>query len=56
MYIDERRLNKMNCKDEKELRNFVENLSTDKLYSLHEILIDEMNTRKDLYGDGFIQK
>ena len=46
----------MNANDEKELRSFIENLSTDKLYFLHEILIDEMNTRKDLYGDGFIQR
>ncbi len=37
----------MNEQDEKFLRAFVETLSDDKLYFLHEILIEEMNARKD---------
>lgn len=36
----------MNEQDEKLLRIFVETLSTDKLYFLYEILIEEMNARK----------
>lgn len=36
----------MNEQDEKTLRAFVETLSDDKLYFLHDILIDEMNARK----------
>lgn len=46
----------MNEQDEKLLRVFVETLSTDKLYALHEILIEEMNARKFADDFGSIQK
>ena len=45
----------MNEQDEKLLRVYVENLSDDKLYALHEILIDEMNARKSANDYGNIQ-